>query len=411
MEKHNEDDIDISTYFEETYCNKTINNIFKDLEPVSLKKRNFFDDFEEAESHHVNLSCLLKNNPNFCITVTTLNDEHSHDLSPKIIQFEKGKQFTEEMRKKIEFLVTKCQLGATIMRRILRENDTANFYDQLLSKQREDSLWFIEIMWKSETNILTNLFWMSSEQILLWHEFVQNDNMQSRIIAQAFICNEIIETYQWVLQITKKMTNNRCSCVFVTDGDPAMEQTIFLEYPEIKHLFCIWHVKQNIKKMLCSKLKDSFNEFYSRFWQCRNADMVHGFEYYWEQLVSFLNAKLYFERYFYKRRFSWACAFTTIEFMLGIQSMLFIKTSIVTVFPAIESLVKQYLGSNVSNFLIEQMKESLYYIASCSTIKEVESLTIYEPSQSKDMDDESDAVNLSAKYFLDHLEQNIVEEI
>ncbi|CAG8754535.1 11058_t:CDS:2, partial [Gigaspora rosea] len=79
--------------------------------------------------------------------------------------------------------------------------------------------------------------------------------------------------------------------------------------------------------------------------------------------------------------------------------------SIVTVFPAIESLVKRYLRSNVSHFLIEQMKECLFYTASHFTIEEVESLTINEPLQSKDMDDEPDAINLSAKYLLDNLEQ------
>ncbi|CAG8807363.1 12730_t:CDS:2, partial [Racocetra persica] len=85
--------------------------------------------------------------------------------------------------------------------------------------------------------------------------------------------------------------------------------------------------------------------------------------------------------------------------------------SVVTVFPLIESLVKRYLRPNVSHFLIEQMKESLYYAASLSTIKKVESLTVYETSQNKDIDVEFDAVYLSAKYLLDHLEQNTIAEI
>ncbi|CAG8570081.1 8026_t:CDS:2 [Gigaspora rosea] len=143
--------------------------------------------------------------------------------------------------------------------------------------------------------------------------------------------------------------------------------------------------------MLRSKLGDSFDVFYSKFWQCRNAETSHGFKYYWEQLVSFPNAKLYLERYLYECRFSWARAFTTIEFTLGIQSTSFVESqnpcikrvlessntslcdlaSIVTVFPAIESLVKRYLKSNVSHFLIEQMKESLFYTASRPTIEEI----------------------------------------
>ncbi|CAG8843042.1 26862_t:CDS:2, partial [Racocetra persica] len=100
---------------------------------------------------------------------------------------------------------------------------------------------------EDETNTLTNLFWMSLEQILLWYEFgesighdntagtnrynmplslfvAQDDNMQSRIIAQAFVSNKTAKTYQWVLQMTKKATNNRYPNVFVTDGDLAMEQ-------------------------------------------------------------------------------------------------------------------------------------------------------------------------------------------
>ncbi|CAG8769070.1 18441_t:CDS:2, partial [Racocetra persica] len=50
-------------------------------------------------------------------------------------------------------------------------------------------------------------------------------------------------------------------------------------------------------------------------------------------------------------------------------------------------------------------------MASHPTVEEVESLIICESSQSKDMDGELDAVNLSAKCLLDCLEQNTIEEI
>ncbi|CAG8712028.1 15322_t:CDS:2 [Cetraspora pellucida] len=226
----------------------------------------------------------------------------------------------------------------------------------------------------------------------------QDNNMQSRIIAQAFVSNETAETYQWVLQMTKKATNNRYPNVFVTDGDPAMEQAVVLEYPGMQHLFCIWYVKENIKKMLHSKLEDSFDEFYSKFWQCKNADTLHGFEYYWRQLISFPNARLYLERYLYECQFLWACAFTVTAFTLGIQSMSFVKSQ--------NACIKRVLESSntslceLGKVLMEQkqMKESLYYMTSHSTVEEVESLIICESSQSKDMDGELDAVNLLAKY-------------
>ncbi|CAG8442591.1 4562_t:CDS:2 [Cetraspora pellucida] len=255
--EHSEDDFDITGYFEESFhFTEDINDITKDIEVISLKEGDSFDNFDEAELYihrfaeyrgfkirlehvkmldtaenvkeirkrtilckhsgmfkqknvekqsnssrimclwHVNLSRPLKGNLSFRVIVTTLDDTHNHDLSPEAIQFEKNKQFTDEMRKEIEFLVTKCRLGATMVRRILKEkfpfhpifakdlyteiqrchpsygvmkNDASRFYEQLLSKQREDSCWFVEVMWEEETNTLINLFWMSPEQIILWY--------------------------------------------------------------------------------------------------------------------------------------------------------------------------------------------------------------------------------------------------
>ncbi|CAG8660208.1 14945_t:CDS:2 [Dentiscutata erythropus] len=132
--------------------------------------------------------------------------------------------------------------------------------------------------------------------------------------------------------------------------------------------------------------------------------MLHGFEYYWNQLLDFPNAKPYLECYLYKRRHSWAHAFTIMAFILGIQSTSFVKSQNVC--------IKQVLkNSNMSLCDLEQMKESLYYTASHSTIEEVESLTVHESLQCKDIDNKFDAVYLSAKYLLDHLEQNSIKEI
>ncbi|CAG8610929.1 25025_t:CDS:2 [Cetraspora pellucida] len=72
----------------------------------------------------------------------------------------------------------------------------------------------------------------------------------------------------------------------------------------------------------------------------------------------------------------------------GVPSM----TNTTTIFLSIESLAKCYLRLNVANFLVEQMKKSLYYTTSCATVEEIESLTSYESSQSKDIDDKSNAI-------------------
>ncbi|CAG8625952.1 22306_t:CDS:2 [Racocetra persica] len=205
--------------------------------------------------HHVNLSRPLKDNPGSHVFITTLEDK---------------------------FLVTKYHLGATMIRCILKKKfssysifsknlyveiqryhpsyyiikkDASQFYRELLSKQREDF----------------------------------DDNMQSCIIAQAFVSNEVAKTYQWLLQMTKKTTNNKCSSVFVTNADLTMK--------------------------------------------CAKQDIPSA-------------------------------------------------RSVITVFPA-----------------------------SPLSVEEVESPTSYELSQSKDVDDELDAVILSTKFLMDQLNHSIIKEI
>ncbi|CAG8816780.1 1703_t:CDS:2, partial [Racocetra persica] len=165
-----EDDLDITEYFDESfYCNEDISNITNNIESVSLKEGDSFDDFDKAKFY---------NNNGFRVFVTTLNNNHNHDLSPEAIQFEKDKQFTEEMREEINFLVTKCHLGATMIRRILKEKFSSHpiFARDLYIKIQRYRPSF---MWEEETNTLINLFWMSPEQIILWCEFneaVGHDN-------------------------------------------------------------------------------------------------------------------------------------------------------------------------------------------------------------------------------------------
>ncbi|CAG8812700.1 16859_t:CDS:2, partial [Racocetra persica] len=162
MKDFNEDDIDLTTYFEEIiYCSESINDIHNNLEPVSLKKDDLFNTFDEAE--------LSENNK--VVRKRTILCKHS------------------------------------------------GLYKSKNTQKQKDSCWFVEVTWEEKTNTLTNLFWMSSEQILLWYEFgkaighdntagtnrynmplslfvVQDDNMQSCIVSQAFVSNEITETYQ-----------------------------------------------------------------------------------------------------------------------------------------------------------------------------------------------------------------------
>ncbi|CAG8823118.1 7887_t:CDS:2, partial [Racocetra persica] len=146
-----------------------------------------------------------------------------------------------------------------------------------------------------------------------------------------------------------------------------------------------------------------------------------------DNTMGFSATKLYLEHHLYNRRFSWACAFTAIIFTLGIQTTSFVESQNTCIKQVLKnsntslcnfgkvlierSKEEQKRKPNVAHFLVEQMKESLYYTASHATVKKIESLTSYESSQSKDIDDKPDAIVLCAMYLLEYLERTSIVKI
>ncbi|CAG8734454.1 6228_t:CDS:1 [Cetraspora pellucida] len=65
----------------------------------------------------------------------------------------------------------------------------------------------------------------------------------------------------------------------------------------------------------------------------------------------------------------------------------------------------------MSCFLVEQMKEGLYYTINQSLVEEVKLLTNYKPIPSEDLEDEPDAIALYAIYLLERLNQDVIKEV
>ncbi|CAG8534169.1 7715_t:CDS:2, partial [Gigaspora rosea] len=85
--------------------------------------------------------------------------------------------------------------------------------------------------------------------------------------------------------------------------------------------------------------------------------------------------------------------------------------NVATIFPTIEMLVKRYLQPNVTWFLINQMKESIFYTACRTSIKEVKEISTNEPSNSENLEDEYDSVYICARFLLDRLNCANISEI
>ncbi|CAG8809845.1 8102_t:CDS:2, partial [Cetraspora pellucida] len=383
-----DNEINIEGFFEKvSYNNMDIEALHKNVKVVVVKENQLFDNFNQAESH-------IQSYAEF-----------------KALQFEKMKAFTKEIRYDIEFYIKICHFSTTLIKRILKEKypyyplyskdlyteiqrqrlsaqyneyDTAQFYEELLVRQREDPRWFVKTKWEAKTTILTSIFWMSPE-------LHYDDNMKSRIVAQALLSNETIKSYQWVLHMTKKATQERVPNVFVTNDDPAMECAISTKYSTTHHILFANH----------------------------------------------LTANQYLQKHLYGQCEAWAHGFTTTIFTLGIESTSFVKNqnvcikriiessntslyklekviinnveniqkekeyeehireissvvNILTVFPKIEVLVSYYLQTNVAKFVISQMKESVFYTASYSNIEEVKCTLMNNLSENEDFENKPD---------------------
>src|ERR1044072_6999876 len=74
-----------------------------------------------------------------------------------------------------------------------------------------------------------------------------DNNFKTRVLAQALTKYETQADYNWILQCTLKATNNLSPVVLYTDGDPAMLAA--------RHLLCIYHITENVKKKAKSMLR------------------------------------------------------------------------------------------------------------------------------------------------------------
>ncbi|CAG8811945.1 3090_t:CDS:2 [Cetraspora pellucida] len=189
---------------------------------------------------------------------------------------------------------------------------------------------------------------------------------------------------QWHINLSRPLKQNLNSLVYITTlvdehnhelsvealqfeklkaFTKEMQDDIAFYVKKSRHLLCIWHIKENLKKALYGKLGISFADFYSAFWKCRNAETPDAFNYYWREMVTnYPTASEYLERQLYERRKAWARGFTTMLFTLGIESTSFVESQNACIKCVLEnnntSLCE--LGKVMMNHVEEWLKQKQY---------------------------------------------------
>ena len=149
-----------------------------------------------------------------------------------------------------------------------------------------------------------------------------DNNFKTRVLAQALTKYETLADYNWILQCTLEATSNLSPVVLFTDGDPAMISAVQMTYPQTRHLLCIYHIAENVKKKAKSKLHgEMVNNFIGDFHHMRNSYTQCQFETrYKEMLTKYEPCRTYLENKLYPSRESWARYSTGKIFTAGVES-------------------------------------------------------------------------------------------
>jgi transposase-like protein len=128
-----------------------------------------------------------------------------------------------------------------------------------------------------------------------------NNNFKIRILAQALTKYETLTDYNWILQCTLEVTNNLSPVVLFTIGDLAMIAAVQKIYLQTRHLLCIYHITENVKKKAKSKLHgEMINNFIGNFHHICNSYTQCQFESrYKEMFTKYEPCRTYLEKKLY----------------------------------------------------------------------------------------------------------------
>ena len=308
------------------------------------------------------------------IHLTKLEQSHNHQCDPKTIELApKNLHLSQPILTKIEHYTINGHLGAgqqynllikefpqynirkknlynAIQKfrgvRIHDETDAAIMLSYLLKQHEDDPNNIVLTRLEGPNNELTGLFWMTSQQCNdLWPRFhdviildttsktnryemalglfvAVDNNFKTRIVAQALTKYENQADFDWVFQCTLQASNNLPPKVIFTDSDPALIAAVQVTYPETRHLLCIYHLLENVKKKSKSKLRgDAAKDFIEDFYAMRNSYNQEQFDSKFQEMLSkYGPCRSYLENRLYPSRTYWARYSITKVFTAGIES-------------------------------------------------------------------------------------------
>ncbi|KAH6785155.1 hypothetical protein C2S51_037610 [Perilla frutescens var. frutescens] len=185
--------------------------------------------------------------------------------------------------------------------------DAQSFIDMLGQDGTEDEDFFYRFKLDSDGR-LSNVFWRDSmmyEDYHLYGDVVVfdityrtnkynmicapfvglNNHKKNVMFGCAFLTDEKIDTFEWLLEVFKKSMKLKCPITIFTDQDHAITNALSKVFPDARHRLCTWHLYQNAVSRF-GRLKGN-KDFNDAFQRCLTGYVnTEEFERCWASMIS-----------------------------------------------------------------------------------------------------------------------------
>ncbi|XP_057954594.1 putative protein FAR1-RELATED SEQUENCE 10 [Malania oleifera] len=98
--------------------------------------------------------------------------------------------------------------------------------------------------------------------------------------------DETYHSFRWAMQTFVKFMRGRCPQTIVTDVDSGLRDAIASEFPNTKHVICMWHILSMVPSWFSLLLGSQYEDFKSEFDMLCHLESVEDFEHQWNHLVA-----------------------------------------------------------------------------------------------------------------------------
>ena len=144
----------------------------------------------------------------------------------------------------------------------------------------------------------------------------------TRILMVSMVMYQGAADFEWVFKHLIQCFHIAPKIIF-TDSDNAMATAIKTALPDTKHLFCTWHLSNNMNINCAPAMtKVQYKKFSTEWWRvCKNSDQlsINTFDQDWQNLVTMVPIHEFNDNYItamkwlkkiYERRHQWAARWT-----------------------------------------------------------------------------------------------------